>query len=549
MILRISERMVAAAACLLALAGVSTLGLRATPAAASSVIAEAESLQAPSEASDAFDDPTASGGKVLGLWATTAATGKVSLPAEARELVVRARGEQCEGMPELHVRVDGLEVGRFVVTATGWGDHRVAGQWAPGEHDVVLAFPNDRVQGCDRNLVLDRVELVLGPGTPVKTAAAPPAAAAPAPAVQQPGPAAPAVQAPDGPGSAGPRAEGPRAEDAPGAPGQSAEGSPPPAALPMVPSPRLPQSKGTRDVRRWPYSSTSPWNMPIGRQVQFAAPGDPRNVSLTDRRISTAVNAGVWSIPVVQAAPGDPVATVTPRYVTSTRSDYGGWIEPPAGYSVRYRIPASARPDRQADAHLMVIDPTGRYVDETWSTRRTSDTSWTAGYHGRNDLFGSGVGVGARAGGTAFGGLIRTWELRSGSIRHALAIALTPQQMSNGHVWPAAWEDGGPGESGPIPMGTHVAIPLDVDLRRLNLSPAGLTVAKALQRHGAFVMDRADNVGFSAEPSLEGDPRMTALRGDIERIRQQLRVVTNSGPNAVGGPGPRVAPLAPEPAR
>ena len=352
-----------------------------------------------------------------------------------------------------------------------------------------------------------------------------------------------------------PKATPPRAEGSASAPvdaGRRARSgpqrtTPTPAQLPMTVPQELPPGE-TRDVRRWPFSVTSPWNMPLGRDVAFATPGDARTAALADRRIRTAVNAGAWSIPVVQARAGDPVATVTPRYVTSTRPDYGGWIEPPPGYAVQYQIPRSARPDRQADAHLMVIDPTGRYVDETWSSSRRSDTEWATGYHGRNDLLGPGVGVGARAGGTALGGLIRTWELRSGSIRHALAISLTSGQLSPGYVWPAPWEDGGPGEAGPIPMGTHLAIPPDVDLRRLGLSRPGLTVARALQSYGAFVTDRADNVAFYAEPSLQGGQRLSALRGDIERIRQQLRVVTNSGPDQIGGPGPRVAPLAPEPA-
>ncbi len=43
---------------------------------------------------------------------------------------------------------------------------------------------------------------------------------------------------------------------------------------------------GTRDPSLWPFSVTSPWNMPIGSGAQFAGVNDVRNSELR--------SAGAW---------------------------------------------------------------------------------------------------------------------------------------------------------------------------------------------------------------------------------------------------------------
>jgi hypothetical protein len=83
--------------------------------------------------------------------------------------------------------------------------------------------------------------------------------------------------------------------------------------------------------------------------------------------------------------------------------------------------------------------------------------------------------------------LIRAGEL-SGTIRHALAFAIEQSQQKDAWVWPATVNDQAPASNctGHLPMGQLVAIPADVDLCQLGLSPAGLVVARALQDYGAY---------------------------------------------------------------
>jgi hypothetical protein len=303
--------------------------------------------------------------------------------------------------------------------------------------------------------------------------------------------------------------------------------TPPTTAPAPTPTTGAPAPAG-RDARLWPFASTSPWNTPIGTSAQFAPTADPRYASLTDAY--TAINAQAWSMATYVASPSDPIRTVT--------SSAGSW---------QYRIPdnAVAALPADGDRQLLIIDPTGQYVDECWLATKVG-LDWTCAYHVRNSLRGAGVlAAGTRAyGGSALGGLIRTWELQQGSIRHALAMAVPRSDMVHGPVWPANSEDGNATYTGSLPMGSLVSIPSTVDLNSLGLSPGGLAVATALRDYGAYLVDGSSNFTFFAEPSAEGS--LAGARADLDKIRSQLRVVTNNSPSTPGGGGSPIAPTAPD---
>jgi hypothetical protein len=274
--------------------------------------------------------------------------------------------------------------------------------------------------------------------------------------------------------------------------------------------------------------------MPIGSSAVFEAATDTKTANLASSSVTTWVNIDQYSHPIYQASILDPLAVFTR-----------------AGFAdVSIRVPANATPAAGTDRHLHVIDPTGHYVDENWHAGGTFP-SLTTGYHVRTDLYGPGVGQGGvRAyGGSAIGGLIRTWELQQGTIGHALAIAITNSQLKRGPVWPATTEDGDAASTyaGQVPMGTLAAIPSSVNVDTLGLTPTGLAMARALQRYGAYVVDRTSGcVCFFAEPSAAGTQAATDLRRDAAKLRPYLRVVANNGLFSVGGGGTPIVPLAPE---
>lgn len=153
-------------ACTIAL--FTLFGLVAVPAAGAEGI-EAEAMTTPAAVGGPFADPSASGGRGLGLWTNGAASGTIPLATGANELVVRVRGDGCGGSPELTATVDGRTViARKAIAASTWTDVRVPVSVSAGSSTVGLSFGNDaRTKKCDRNLRVDRVDL---------TAVAPPPA-------------------------------------------------------------------------------------------------------------------------------------------------------------------------------------------------------------------------------------------------------------------------------------------------------------------------------------------------------------------------------------
>ena len=288
---------------------------------------------------------------------------------------------------------------------------------------------------------------------------------------------------------------------------------------------------GQRDATLWPFATDSPWNTPLGRDAAFAGNDDPRQRSLQDTHVDVWINAGQYSQPIVRAKSSDPMATFRRRGCDD----------------VRIHVPLGATPAAGSDKHLNVIDPTGHFVDESWLTQG-SFPNFTTGHHVRNDLYGPGVGLGgSRAyGGSAIGGLIRTWEVQQRAIHHALALAVTPGQLAHGPVWPATADDGGAQYTGAIHMGELLALPADVDLDSYHLSPAARALADALAGYGAYVVDSSvGSMNLYADPGTEDSADLAAMRDAFKVLRPVLRVIVNNGRGAPGGPGPRRAAAPP----
>ncbi|MBI5104063.1 MAG: glycoside hydrolase family 6 protein [Solirubrobacterales bacterium] len=131
------------------------------PAAAHAATAttEAESLAIPAGTGAVVDDAAAGGGRAALLWSTTTATATVTTRA-ARRLVVRARGDQCDGAPRMRVTVDGRTALDVAMTSSTWTEHGTDRALADGPHAVAVTFVNDaRAATCDRNLRVDRLTL------------------------------------------------------------------------------------------------------------------------------------------------------------------------------------------------------------------------------------------------------------------------------------------------------------------------------------------------------------------------------------------------------
>lgn len=130
------------------------------PTGGGSTTIEAESMALEDSGVHVFTDPLASGGKALNFTTNDAATTTVSTVA-ATTLILRARGDQCQGAPEAIVTIDGVKRLTVLVPATAWTDYSTAVSLAAGTHKVQVTYDNDLYAAgtCDRNLRVDRLVL------------------------------------------------------------------------------------------------------------------------------------------------------------------------------------------------------------------------------------------------------------------------------------------------------------------------------------------------------------------------------------------------------
>lgn len=302
---------------------------------------------------------------------------------------------------------------------------------------------------------------------------------------------------------------------------------------------------GERDPAAWPFSVSSPWNLPLLRDVRLESEGSACSRALRTETAGSDVNAAEWSHPTYVARPTDPKVRI--------------WVHGDRVATIR--VPRHATPARphgeSSDGHMHIVDEDQRTVHELWRARRQRDGSLVAESYSTNDLYGPGVGHGGERayGGSAIGGLIRVAELRTG-IRHALALALPKHLQRRGPVWPATEEDSDAATTyaGAVPLGQRVALPRELDLTKLGLGPAGLALGRALQDYGAYDVDSAADFSLYAEPAVESE--LGSAREDWPKLRVLLRCVAlpNRGADA---PAPKAAdfavplapPLRPRPSR
>lgn len=255
-----------------------------------------------------------------------------------------------------------------------------------------------------------------------------------------------------------------------------------------------------------PFASDSPWNTRIPADVEVLAESADlvADLATSSQWPGFTLNLHEWTIPAYQADAMTPLRTVQLTDVT-------GW-----GMDQPMPIPLDAEPDPAGDHHLCVYDRTSGLAWDLWNARHDGD-SWTAGVGAAIELDGSGVrppkdgnqqwqwSHGARACGfPLLAGLIRVEEIQAGRIDHALALAY-PHIRSHWYTPPASTAQGTTAEALPdrgMPCGMRVQLDPDLDLDALDLSPAALTIARALQEYGAFVADYGGAISLYADGSL-----------------------------------------------
>lgn len=198
-------------------------------------------------------------------------------------------------------------------------------------------------------------------------------------------------------------------------------------------------------------------------------------------------------------------------------------------------IPVYAEEADGTDQEMTIWQPATDTLWEFWKTRRV-DGQWQACWGGRMQHVSQSSGIwtwpfGTTATGLPFlGGQITPDELAAGEINHALGISLVDLESWKIVSWPANRSDGYNPKAVEhrIPEGLRFRLDPAVDVEKLKLPKAGKIIARAAQKYGFVVWDKAGAITLRAQnpksytrrglpdpyPALfEGKPAWAILQG------------------------------------
>jgi hypothetical protein len=276
------------------------------------------------------------------------------------------------------------------------------------------------------------------------------------------------------------------------------------------------------------YADTSVLNTPIGGSPAI----DPGSGNMVASAIvpyvsgSNITNDPDWGIPISY---GDPSSH---QYTVGCTRYWCNIAVPP------FPIPASAQTSGGSDAHLVVLDNSGRELD-MWDGAKAADGSWSAGV--RTVISSAGTGLQCAQGQTCgrpnaagfalAGGILRPEEIAQGHIDHALVIT-TPLTRAGYVACPALGTDGQSTDPGSLPEGARVQLDPALNVDATSMPAWMKVVAKALQTYGAYVVDTGGSLSIRAESNVGrgydawakvGVPsfaRMSSLPWDRMRVLQ-----------------------------
>lgn len=270
------------------------------------------------------------------------------------------------------------------------------------------------------------------------------------------------------------------------------------------------------------FAPTSFWNSPLSK----TAPLDARSsnfVTHLQSKVSTYgpwINTTQYSVPVYTVPATQPLVQV--------QMDRRGWDTQYWAEFAAVPLPDDAQPAAGLDEHLVLYQPATDTMWEFWELQKQAD-GWHAGSAAKipaqstsngivpiipNTLFPNPYGATATAL-PAAGGLITPSELQNGTINHAIAMGIPHPLLQWRWSWPAQRSDGDSQDAYDIPEGTRFRFPASLDLTRLGLTRTGLTIAKAIQKYGAVVRDKAGAVTFYAQDpvNMTNNPYPTLFGG------------------------------------
>lgn len=266
------------------------------------------------------------------------------------------------------------------------------------------------------------------------------------------------------------------------------------------------------------FAPTSFWYQPIPASVPLHASSTQFTQDFIRQRNTyyntVAINSWNYASPIYLAAADTP--TVDVGFLDCQGKGY--FDSSLKTQFTAVPLPANAEAANGSDRELTVYDPVNGKLWEFWKFDKSSGTT-KACWGGRmvNTKTSNGIfqaPYGTTATGLPFiGGQITAEELKRGEIRHVIGISLVDTALYNIVSWPAGRSDGN--GTGIIPEGARFRLDPTINVDALPIHPIAKIIAKAAQKYGFVVWDKAGavSVRFQNPKSYAADPYPALFNG------------------------------------
>lgn len=170
-------------------------------------------------------------------------------------------------------------------------------------------------------------------------------------------------------------------------------------------------------------------------------------------------------------------------------------------------IPSYAINAKGGDSEMAIYQPSTNSYWELWGAKKDATKAWIACWGGKIEKANLNKGAFSGYYGTTatslpfIGGQITAEELARGEIKHAIGIALVDLAAWNVFSYPAQRSDGYNPKNAPnrIAEGQRFRLDPNINVDSLKMSKAGKTIAKAAQKYGFIVWDKAGAITLRAQ--------------------------------------------------
>lgn len=218
------------------------------------------------------------------------------------------------------------------------------------------------------------------------------------------------------------------------------------------------------------------------------------------------INTYRYSSPVYIAASNTPLVNVAFNNCQNKT-----WVDPTfVKMMTSVPVPTIAKQSSGGDSEMTIYQPSTDTLWEMWGTGQDSNGKWSACWGGQITQASKSAGLNIKNYGTTatglpfLGGQITAEELARGEIKHAIGISMVDLEAWSIYSYPALRSDGyNPNKAANrIAEGRRFRLDPTINVDTLAMTKAGKIIAKAAQKYGFVVWDKAGAITIRAQNAL-----------------------------------------------